>query len=269
MSSQQAVANKVTPLAQVGLIAKSIVYCLLGILVFMAAFHLNGQSPSETNKQGVFSFVQRQVGGKILLGLIAAGLMCYCAWRYIQAVLDTEKKGNSAKGLLTRGRYFLSGLLYSALTFYLTKQLFTGRGDNGNSKQSMVEWILEKPLGQWIIGFVAIGFVGVGLYQVYYGLSEKYKQHVDKTVEVKQQRLLLLSGKIGYVARGLVWMVLGWIFFKVAYQSNASSVGGSSEAFQFLSEVSYGSYVLAAVGIGLICFGVFNSVRARYETFVE
>src|SRR5690606_19407879 len=65
---------KVSSFAKVGLVAKGIVYVLLGIFAFMAAFHLGGQSTNDTNKRGVFDFIQEQTGGQILLALAALGL---------------------------------------------------------------------------------------------------------------------------------------------------------------------------------------------------
>lgn len=267
MSSTGNVTKHISPLAQAGLIAKCFVYCLLGVLVIMAGFRVNGQAPSETDKEGVFDFVGKQVGGQIILGAIAVGLICYCTWRFIQAFADTENKGKDAEGIVQRGRYIFSGLVYAALTVFLVRRLLFHTGGGGNSKQNLTQAILEKPLGQWIVGIVALGIASVGIYQIYYGLSEKYKNHVQKSVTIKQQKLLLSSGKIGYVARGLVWMILGWIFLKAAYQSNSSKAGGSAEAFQFLSQVAYGSFLLAGLGVGLISYGIFNFVRARYENF--
>jgi hypothetical protein len=76
-----------------------------------------------------------------------------------------------------------------------------------------------------------------------------------------------MAGKIGYVARGIVWLVIGWLFTKAAFHKNSSEAGDTSEAFGFLAEASYGSYLLAGVGLGLICYGIFNFIRVRYETF--
>lgn len=267
MLNTNEVAGKVAPLARAGFSAKCIVYCLLGILVFMAAFRLNGQSPSETDKEGVFSFVGRQTGGQVLLGIIALGLLCYSIWRIVQAITDTEDKGTKAKGIVIRLRYLFSGLVYGSLTFFIARRLFAQGGSGGNSKQGLVKEILQKPLGQWVVGILAVGIAAVGIYQIYYGLSEKYKNHVNKAVPSSHRKLLLTSGKIGYVARGVVWLVLGWFFLKAAYQSNSSQAGDSSQVFQFLSTVSYGSVLLAAMGVGLISYGIFNYVRARYEQF--
>ena len=77
----------------------------------------------------------------------------------------------------------------------------------------------------------------------------------------------MAAGKIGYVARGIVWLIIGWLFVKAALEANASKAGDTEDAFQFLATASYGSYILGEFGMGLCFYGLFNLIRARYEPF--
>jgi len=265
MLTADSITSKEKPLARAGLIAKGTVYCLLGCLAFMTAFHIGGQTASETDKSGVFDFIYQLSGGKILLALVAAGLVCYCIWRMIQAFGDTEGKGSDAKGLAVRGRYLFSGLVYGSLAFYAGTMLFAKRSDSGDSNQDLVRELLSKPFGQYLVGIAAAILLGVGIYQINYGLSEKYRKHVDRAGGNKE--ILLGAGKVGYVARGIVWLVIAWLFFKAAFKASSAEAGDTAKAFGWLQDAAYGSYLLGAVGIGLICYGVFNFIRARYENF--
>lgn len=266
MQTANTVTSHVKPIAQAGLISKGIVYCLLGILTFMAAFHINGQSADKANTDGVFSFVYRQTGGQIVLAIIALGLICYCVWRGIQTFADTEYKGKDAKGLAVRARYLFSGLAYAFLAFSIIRILWTHASGSGDNKQDMARELLSKPFGQWLLGIAALIIAGVGIYQIYYGWSEKYKKHVDKAIHDSNKRKIVLgSGKIGYVARGIVWLLIAWLFIKAAIDANAAEAGDTSKAFSFLSDSEYGSYMLAAVAAGLICYGVFSFIRVGYE----
>lgn len=261
------VTRNVQPIAQAGLIAKGIVYCILGILAFMAAFRINGQSTGNTDKQGVFSFLSHQTGGKVIMAVLALGLFCYCIWRGIQTFGDTENKGSKPKGLASRARYLFSGLIYASLAVYATKMVLSDSGGSGSNKQGFVQDLLNKPFGEWLLGIVAAIIAGIGIYQIYYGLSEKYSKHLNNTQGNPHRELLSGAGKFGYVARGIVWLIIGWLFGKAALHSNSSEAGDTSKAFGFLAQASYGTYLLAAVGLGLICYGIFNFIRARYERF--
>lgn len=261
------ISSNIKPIAQTGLMAKGIVYCLLGIFAFMAAFNIAGQTTNNADKASVFSFIQDQTGGQIMLAVIALGLLSYSLWRGIQTFKDTEHKGNDAKGIFARACYLISGLGYTALAAFAIKMLLTGRSGSGNGRQSMVRDILSKPYGQLLIGIAAGVIIIIGLYQAWYGLSGKYKEHVSKAGGSSDQKILLSSGKVGYVARGIVWLIIGWMFTKAAINSNSSQAGDTSEAFSFLADAAYGSYLLGAVGLGLLCYGIFNFVRVKYETF--
>ncbi|RAU83306.1 DUF1206 domain-containing protein [Pontibacter arcticus] len=253
--------------AKLGLSAKGIVYCLIGILAFMAAFELGGKNNQDTDKAGVFSFILDQPFGKILLGIVALGLLCYTLWRLIQGINDTEQKGSDAKGIAVRARYIFSGLVYGGFAF-LALQLILGNGggSGGDSRETLASELLKQPFGQWLVGLVAVGTIITGLYQIYYGLSEKYKKKIQKSGFKSQiEHTMIRAGKIGYVARGVVWVIIGYMFLQAALKSNAQEAGGSQSAFAFLENSSYGSYLLGAVALGLICYGVFMFMRARYQ----
>ncbi|TDH24167.1 DUF1206 domain-containing protein [Segetibacter sp. 3557_3] len=254
-------------IAQAGLISKGLVYCLLGILAFMAAFQVGGQSTKNTDKEGVLNLVYKQTGGQILLGLLAIGLACYTIWRLIQAFSDTEHKGSKPKGLAARARYLFSGLVYGSLAIYAIKMTINASSGSGgkSGNESMAGDILSKPLGQWLLGIAAAIIIGVGIYQIYYAISEKYRKHVENVGGTTHAKILLNAGKIGYIARGIVWLVIGWLFANAALHSNASEAGDTSKAFGFLANADYGSFLLGGVGVGLICYGVFTFIRARYE----
>ncbi|GAB3492265.1 DUF1206 domain-containing protein [Spirosoma knui] len=254
--------------ARLGLVAKGVVYCLVGILAFMAAFEIGGRSERTLNKQGVFRFILDQPLGQILLALVAAGLVCYALWRLTQAFLDTEHKGTDAKGIARRIGYAFSGLVYGSLAYGSFRMVLGRQGNQGGdrSRQTLVGELLQKPFGQWLVGLLGLCIIGFGLYQIYRALSGKYLKHVQtSSIKAELKEMIIRSGKIGYTARGVVWGLIGYLFIKAALAANASEAGGSSRAFAFLEKASYGSFLLGAVALGLFCYGIFMFVRARYE----
>lgn len=257
-------SNSFRSLALAGLVAKGIVYCLLGVLLFMSAFHLNGKSTTETDNRGVFSFVEELPAGRILLAVIALGLLCYMVWRVIQAFGDTERKGKDVKGLAQRGRYLLSGLFYLSIAALAVKMIFSDPA-NSDQKQNLASLLFAHSLGKIAAFAVALIFTGNGCYQVYYGLAEKFSKHIGANGKMGSDKLINAAAKAGYTARGITWILIGWLFGNAAWHANAAEAGDSSKAFTALSESSYGIYMLAAMGLGLICYGVFNFIRARYE----
>ncbi|WP_299821818.1 DUF1206 domain-containing protein [uncultured Pontibacter sp.] len=253
--------------ARIGLSAKGVVYCLVGILAFMAAFELGGKSDQNAGKQGVFQFILEQPFGKWLLAVVALGLICYTIWRFIQGFRDSEDKGSGAKGIAMRLRYIFSGLVYGGLAYAAARMVLgQSSGGNGDSRETMAGALLQQPFGQWLVGIVAVVTIGSGLYQLYYGLTDKYKKDLQSTglksdIEGKMVRM----GKVGYVARGIVWLVIGYMFLKAALDADANEAGGSNQAFKFLENSAYGSFLLGAVAVGLVFYGLFMFMRAKYQ----
>ncbi|MGF7218845.1 hypothetical protein GGR92_005024 [Spirosoma lacussanchae] len=253
--------------AKFGLAAKGVVYCLVGILAFMAAFEIGGRTERNLNKQGIFRFILEQPFGQGLLALVAIGLVCYALWRLTQAFLDNENKGTDAKGIGRRVGYAFSGLVYGFLAYGSFRMVLGSQGSQGgDTRQTLVRELLQQPFGQWLVGLIGLSIIGIGLYQIYRALSGKYLKNVQtSSIKTELKEMIIRSGKLGYIARGVVWGIIGYLFIKAAMAANASEAGGSSHAFAFLEKSSYGSYLLGAVAIGLFCYGVFMFVRARYE----
>jgi hypothetical protein len=257
--------QKVKWVARAGLISKGFIYSLSGIILLMAGIGQGSASGKNADQEGVFQFLQDTTGNILLIPLIA-GLICYSIWRFIQAFSqgdDKDTKKKAAKAF----RYIFSGLVYGALAFYAWK-VVQHEQSNGNSQQSMVAELLDKPFGQFMVALWAIVLAAVGIYQCYYGISEKYRKHVDElNLHKRSSRVLLRSGMIGYIARGFVWLILSWFFMKAALHARAEEAGDTSDAFRFLQDSSYGSFLLMLTGFGLLCYGVFNFIRARFDSF--
>lgn len=259
----------IKPIAKLGLAAKGVVYCLIGMLAFMSAFQLGGQTSQKSNTTGVFRFIMEQPAGKIILAVIVVGLLCYSIWRFVQTFLDTENKGSRAGGLAKRFTYFFSGLTYLSVFYFSLKFLLSnGNSSGSNSNQDLAKNILEQPAGQWLLGIAAVIMLGIGIYQIWYGNSEKYRKHVNyQELDRKASGSLLRAGKIGFISRGIVWLVIAFLFSKAALHNRSSEAGDTSSAFSFIQQSSYGTYLLAALGLGLICYGVMNFIRAAFEKF--
>lgn len=257
----------VKKVAQVGYVAKGIVYVLLGLLAFMAAFELSGQDNTQATQTGTIRFVKELPAGILLLLLLSIGLLCYSVWRGIQTFYSPD---GEHKKWTKRLRYLFSGLAYLALAYTALRAVFENVSSNGDQNQKLAGELMSQPLGQVLVGLAGLIFAAVGAYQVYYGFSEKYKKHVqDLSLQSQHAALLLRSGKIGYISRGIVWLVIAFLFVRAALHSSASEAGNTGKAFRIIENTSYGSYLLGALGLGVIAYGIFNFIRARFEHFTS
>ena len=249
--------------AQAGLAAKGSVYVLLGLLAFMAAFELGGKENNDATQTGALEFLKGLPAGFALLLAIAIGILCYSVWRGIQ----TFRPDGGKTKLTKRLRYFLSGSTYLAFALTAFRLVLGQQAGGGNRNQSIARELLDKPFGQILVGLAALVLAAVGGWQIYYGFSEKYRKHVQGlSLHSNHAALLLRSGKVGYISRGIVWLVIAFLFVRAAYFAAASQAGDTADAFGFIESSPLGSPLLGLLGLGLVAYGIFNFIRARYES---
>jgi hypothetical protein len=252
-------------IARFGYATKGAVYMVVGLLATMAASGMGGET---TDTRGALQTINEQPFGKFVLGTVAFGLVGYVIWRWIQAVADTDDKGTKLKGILIRIGYMGSGLVYAGLALTAAKVLIDV-GDPDSSTEVQQHWIgrlMAMPYGRWLVGLVGAGVLGFGLYQIYKGLAAKFRKRL-KLGEMSASRRFwaTLSGRLGYAARGIVFCVVGSFLIQAARHFNPSEAKGLDGVLQTLSEWPFGPWAMGTVAAGLIAYGLYMLVEARYR----
>jgi hypothetical protein len=262
-SKKVAESRWVVWVARFGYASKGVVYIVVGALATLAATGLGGEA---TDARGALQSIARQPFGKILLGVVSAGLVGYVLWRWVQAITDADDKGSDAKGLSLRVGYFFSGVVYAGLAFTALQILLYARRANGNAPRDWTVWLMSLPFGQWIVGLIGAGVVGYGLYQIYKGYKAKFRRRL-KRGEMGEARhdWMTLTGRIGYAARGVVFCVVGAFLVQAALHFEPNEVKGLDGALQALAQESFGPWVLGLVAVGLVAYGFYMLVEARYR----
>jgi hypothetical protein len=257
-------------IARFGYATKGVVYIVVGALATLAAFGLGGE---KTDVRGALQEIETRPFGKIALATVAFGLIGYVLWRWVQAVADADHKGTKLKGILLRVGYFFSGAVYAGLAYTAAKILFDVDEPDTSSSDTQENWIarvMAMPFGRTLI-ILAGGFViGFGLYQIYKGLKAKFRKRLKLgKMEETKETWATWSGRIGYSARGVVFCIIGFFAVQAALHFNPEEAQGLDEVFQTLAENYYGAWALGVVAVGLIAYGFYMLVEARYRRIAE
>jgi len=103
--------------------------------------------------------------------------------------------------------------------------------------------------------------VGVGL--LVKGLHRSFKKDLMVPAGAAGRATVAL-GVAGYVAKAVALGAVGVMFVIAALTGDATDANGLDQGLKSLASLPYGVVILVAVGIGLIAYGVYSFVRARY-----
>lgn len=241
-----------------GQASKGVVYIIIGSLTALAAFDEGGE---KADKSSVIDFLQNQPFGNILIYIMAFGIFAYALWRFYKAIADPKNKGDDASGFIKRFGYFITGLIYGAFGV----AVLSGGSGGGSNRQQYAAQILDKGYGPILIGLIGIIVVGVGIYQIYKGYSGKYLKELNAT-RSSQKELLQKTGKFGYMARGVVFGIIGYFVLLAAYTQNADMIRSTQGAFTYMQNLSYGWLIMGLIAIGLLGHGIFMLFVAKHSS---
>lgn len=252
-------------LARAGFLARGVLYVVIGILAIDIATGKGGKNASQ---KGAIHTIAAQPFGKVLLTLLAIGLLGYALWQLIRGLLGQEQEGGQEHGALSRASDLLSAAAYAAM-FYFTITTLTGSSSSSSGSGSSATasgGLLGGSGGTVIITVLGVALVGVGLWFVYRGWTEKFMEHFKQAeMPASVERVVRPVGKAGNIARGVVFGIVGGFMVQAAVTYNSNKPVSLDTALHKLANHPYGTFLLAIVAAGLICFGTYCFAEARYR----
>ncbi len=245
--------------ARLGYGAKGVVYAVVGALALQQAV---GQGGDVGGTREALQEIASGPFGTTLLAIVALGLAGYAVWRTTQALFDPE--GEDDDGMerwAVRAFYLASAVVYGFLTWSAIS-LLTDAG-SGSSSGSQTGGLLAHSWGVWVIGAAGVGTVARGGWQLWKAYTERFKEKIERfDLGPARSRWVVRISQIGLTARGLVFGLIGGSLIHAALTrnpENAESTGGALEA------MVGNPWILGSVGVGLICYSVYQWVKARFR----
>ena len=249
-------------LARTGFVARGLIYLIIGILAIKLAL---GDGGTTTNQQGALETIAHQPFGKVLLTLVAVGLGGYALWRLVRAALGhgPEDSDSGFERIAALG----SGIVYAGLCV-IAIEVLLGAGSSGGSgnPSKTTAGVLGWPGGTWLVGIAGGAVIGIGLFQGYRGISRDFLDDSKTERMSRAVRTAVTSlGTVGYVARMVVFALVGIFLIKAAVEFDPNKAVGLDGALAKIAHASYGPILLGVVAAGLIAFGVYSLADARYR----
>ena len=210
--------------------------------------------------------------GRVPLVLLVAGLGAYALTQLIEAVFRPSHATGATGRWRQRAVSSWGCLLYSAFCLSTARLVLeTPPRQTAQSEQRQdidvtadllrTGWGRAAPDPGW--GSLSWSpAVEMGRRSVWLDFRERFTaEHMSRALAMVTRAL----GALGCIARAVVFVLVGFFMLKAAVLSSAKQVKGLDAVFRSVASSAYGSWLLAVLACGLLCYGLYCLIEARYR----
>jgi hypothetical protein len=235
---------------RLGFAARGLMYASIGYLAL--------RSGRTEDAGGVMNYLATGAGG-FMVAAMAVGFFSYGAWRLLEAWVDSEGRGKDTKAIGARLAGAGSGLVHLGLgAIAVLAALHSRRGGGGDAPEDGAAMALSLPGGEALLWVGAAVLAAVGVQQFRKAWSLKFLRHLKP--EALKRAWIPWLGRTGFAARGIVFLVIAWLFMQAARSHSSAAAGGIDDALGSLPRA-----IQVAVAAGVILFGFFSLTEAVYR----
>lgn len=247
-------------LARFGYFSRGLVYLVMGGIAARAAVLSRGRA---TGFGGALRLILRGPEGKILVGVVAAGLLAFAVFRLAQA------RYSRSRGLLRRAGYAAGGLVSAGLALTAWRLRFHEHAAGGSGPGALRELatrILSHSWGRDLL--VAGGAIAAaaGAIEVLQAVSGRFpEKFLLGGMGPRRRTWSLRLTRFGLAAHGVLVLTIGYFGARAALDYDPREVLETGGALRRLSRPPFGTWTAAAVAVGLAAYGSYMWFLARYR----
>ena len=247
MAGELADEGKFQWLARFGFVVRGLLYIVIAVLVI-------GTGRTE-DLTGAMEYLGRGFGRGLLIVMVA-GMSGYGLWRVSDAAFGMDSGTGHQKAWRRRVAAAVSGAIYLFLA-YKALRIMLGAHEEGGAKENAAA-ALHLPAGPLMLIAAAAVLAGAALVQLYKSVTCSFLKHLD---ERGQRPFAKWLGRIGFAARGVVFLTVAWLLARAALHHSAAEAGGLEQALDALR-----GPLEIPVAAGLLVFGLYSIVEARFRS---
>ena len=248
-------------LARVGLAGRGLVWALIGVVAAQIALGDHGE---QADQQGAFATLAQNGLGKALLWLVVAGFLGYAAWQLTEAGWGHADADDARSQALGRVGSLAQAVLYVGLA-YIAARTALGSGGAGGSEDATAR-LLGTSFGRPVVVLAGVVVLAIAVGLTWKGLTTSFEERLDLSrLRPSARNAVRRLGQAGYVSRGIVLGLVGVLVIAAAVTFDPDKARGLDAALNELAGQPYGRYLLLVAAVGLLCFGAYSFVEARYR----
>ncbi|GAB2532092.1 DUF1206 domain-containing protein [Nocardia heshunensis] len=233
---------------------------MIGIIGLMLAF---GVARHEPERSGALQAIATKPLGYLLLWILVIGFAGLAIWRLTQAATARLHQSNGHR------LYALAAGIGYAIIFFSTL-MFVVHGrtpDSGDATaHDLTARVLSWDGGQVVLALIGLAIVAAGIVLARRGLRIEFTDNLRMGWMTRStQDLVVWLGRIGYVARAVVVVGIGIAALVAALTYDPAQAKGVDAVLREFAQTAFGPWLLILVALGLIAFGGFSFLEARWR----
>ena len=250
--------------ARLGYGARGFVYFNVGLVALLAAMDLTGDS---LGAGGIIELTAQQPFGRVWLTLLGVGLWMFVLWRVLQSVADADHEGWSPRAIGMRAGQALSGVFYGVLAssvFELMDEVGEVDADDGGAEaQQQATTVMDMPYGDWLLIGAGLFILAMGVGNIIKGVTGEFADSL--ACDRKTCRRVVPLARAGYAARGFAYLPMGMFVVLAGWRTRAEEARSFGASLELLEAQPFGSWIVGFTALGIMAFGAFALVEARWR----
>ncbi len=246
--------------ARAGYIAAGILHLLIGAIALRVAFGGAGSA----DQSGALSQLDSSPGGTLLLWACFLGSTALALFLLGEVLFGANQLRDRDRASF-RAKNGVKAVVYASIGSTFAFYALGGSRDSSSSTQATSTALMSHPAGAALLVAVGLGVMAVGGYFAYSGITRRFGKNLRGLPSGTAGKAFMGLGSAGYVAKGAALLVLGMLFVVATAKNNPAESTGLDGALKSLQEQPFGAGILGIIAAGLIAYGVFMVIRARYQ----
>ena len=248
--------------ARVGLVAYGVVHLLIGWLALQIAW---GAASESADSSGALTTLAVQPFGKVLLWLVAVGLVALALWQASEVIWGYRNL-DGAKRVRKQVTSAAKAVIFAALGVSAALVALGSGSSSSQSQEQATTGVLAWPGGQVIVVLTGLIIIGVGVAGVVKGVKKSFSEEIDtSSMSPTARKGVARLGQVGYIAKGVALGVVGGLLSYAALTFDRQKGQGLDGALQTILAQPFGKFLLTAVALGFVAFGLFAILQSRYR----
>ncbi|KUM35822.1 hypothetical protein AR689_17760 [Arthrobacter sp. EpRS71] len=243
--------------ARAGYAVSGLLHILIGVIAIQLAVGRSG----EADVSGAVTELAGKPAGPLLLWACFAACAALALWQLGNAILGYR---NVSDNKLTKRLSALGQALVFAALAATIMSFVLGQGKNSRESSSdFTVTLMKAPFGVFLLIAIGAGIAITGIVFAVRGFRKKFTKDLSLSSHQSVHKFQLWVGVVGYIAKGIALFLVGLLVVIAAVRAQPEQSTGLDGGLKALKEQPYGPYLLAAVALGLIAYGLFLMVKAR------